>query len=82
MLKGNAIRLDVTHSWSDGILYGKDLNVQDCRINHNGSNKMELNVSNSLKGSINSIGSVYLFGQNPALIEVEITDDGQLIEKY
>jgi len=81
-LNGSANRLDAGHYWSDGILYAKDLKVQDCRVNHNGSNRMELNVTNSLNGTINSLGSVYLFGQKPISVDITITGDGSVIEKY
>lgn len=76
----NSIR--AVHSWSDGILYAKDLLAQNCKINHNGSNRMELNVLNSVRGSVNSIGNVYLYGQEPATLEIELTDEGRVYEKY
>ncbi len=81
-LKGKSSNLKAGQFWSDGILNAKDLSVHNCTISHNGSNRMDLNVKNSLKGSINSIGNVYLFGQNPALIEVDLTDEGKVIKKY
>lgn len=81
-LRGNSARLDVGIYWSDGILYANELIVQDCNVNHNGSNRMEINVLNNLKGDVNSIGSVYLFGQKPTIIDVELTDAGNIIEQY
>lgn len=81
-LRGNSARLDVGIYWSDGILYVNELIVKDCNVNHNGSNRIEVNVLNNLKGSINSIGSVYLFGQKPTIIDVELTDEGSIIKKY
>ena len=81
-LRGSATKLDVAHYWSDGILYASELKVTDCYINQNGSNRMEINVSNSLEGSINSIGNVYLFGQEPATVDVDLTNEGRIINRY
>jgi len=81
-LRGTTQSLNAGHHLSDGILYAKELLVQDCKIIHNGSNRMELNVINTLSGAINSIGNVYLYGQKPALIDVELTNEGLIFEKY
>ena len=81
-LQGKTSRLDVGIYWSDGILYASNLLVKDCRVNHNGSNRVEVNTINSINGSINSLGSVYLFGQKPSIVDITITGDGSIIEKY
>ncbi len=81
-LRGTTQSLNVGHHLSDGILYAKELLVQNCKIIHNGSNRMELNVNNKLSGAINSIGNVYLYGQKPALIDVNLTNRGLIFEKY
>ncbi len=81
-LKGKVENLVAGHFWSDGIFYAKELMVENCTINQNGSNRMEVHVKNSLNGAITNIGNVYLFGQKPAIINIDITGDGQIIEMY
>jgi len=81
-LKGQCANLFASHAWGDGILYAKDLIVGDCRISQSGSNRMELNVLNELEGSINNFGDVYLFGQKPGEISVDLTSQGKIIEQY
>jgi putative autotransporter adhesin-like protein len=81
-LTGITNSLSVGHYWSDGILDARNLKTQDCNVNHNGSNRMDVNVTNKLGGSINSIGNVYLYGQSPSIREVILTDEGEIIEKY
>jgi len=81
-LKGKSNRLTLGQYWSDGVFVGKDLLVKDCSINHNGANRMDVNVVNKLSGSINSIGNVYLYGQRPAIIDVDLTNRGEIIEKF
>ncbi len=81
-LEGRAESLNAGQYYGDGIFYAKDLEVDNCNITQNGSNRMELNVVNSLTGSINSLGDVYLFGQKPAAISVDLTSQGKIIEQY
>ncbi len=81
-LKGRCANLFASHAWGDGILYAKDLIVDDCRMNQSGSNRMELNVLNKLEGSINNFGDVYLFSQKPAAISVDLTSQGKIVEKH
>ncbi|VAW26370.1 hypothetical protein MNBD_BACTEROID06-1122 [hydrothermal vent metagenome] len=81
-LKGRCANLFASHAWGDGILYAKDLIVGDCSMTQSGSNRMELNVLNELQGSINNFGDVYLFGQKPATISVDLTSQGKIIEQY
>ena len=81
-LKGKTGRLSVGHYYSDGILYAKDLKVEFCYIQHYGSNRMELNVGDELSGVMQSLGNVLLYGQSPNTIDVDITGEGKIIEKY
>ena len=81
-LKGTTERLSVGHYYSDGILYAKDLQAKFCQIQHFGSNRMEINVEEELSGGIESIGGVYLFGQKPTTVDVEITGEGRIFERY
>ncbi len=81
-LRGGTSTLNAGHFWGDGILYAKELIVQKCNLSQNGSNRMELNVQEELRGSINNFGDVYLFNQKPAKTEVELTSQGKLVEKY
>ncbi|MCF6361463.1 MAG: DUF2807 domain-containing protein [Cyclobacteriaceae bacterium] len=81
-LEGRAEFLSAGQYYGDGIFYAKDLEVDNCNITQNGSNRMELNVVNSLTGSINSLGDVYLFSQKPAAISVDLTSQGKIIERY
>jgi len=81
-LKGKTGILNAGHYWSDGILYAKDLKVQDCNITHFGSNRMELNIVNKLEGKMGSLGNVYLYGQAPTIETVNNTGDGRIIAKY
>lgn len=81
-LKGKSGRLGVGHYYSDGILYAKELKVGLCFIQHYGSNRMELNVENELTGLMENLGKVYLFGQNPTKIEVEITGQGEIVKMF
>lgn len=82
VLKGKSNILHANHSWGDGILYASSLLVYDCRISQSGSNRMEINVSNSLTGSINNLGNVYLMGQKPAIQDVALTSEGKIIENF
>jgi len=81
-LKGSTKNLIAGHYYSDGILYAKNLKAKNTSINHNGSNRMELNVLDKLTGSINSIGSVHLYGQEPASIIVDLTNRGEIINEF
>ena len=81
-LKGKTSRLSVGHYYSDGILYAKELQVGLCFIQHFGSNRMELNVKDDLTGRMESLGNVYLYGQRPPNVDVDITGDGRIIEMY
>lgn len=82
ILNGKTESLNVGQYWSDGIFYGKDLQAQNCQVNHNGSNRININVINNLTGSVNSIGNVYLYGQKPASINVELTNSGEIFEEF
>lgn len=81
-LSGGVDNLRIQHSLSDGIFFAKKLKILNCTVIHNGSNRMELNVIDELKGSINSIGDIYLFNQRPSVVNVAFTSTGSLIENY
>mgnify|MGYP002713076899 CR=1 FL=1 len=81
-LTGTTQELHVGYYWCDGILYSKDLVANYCYVDHNGSNRLELNVTDKLEGQINSLGDVYLFGQQPAEEQVEVTSGGRVVEKF
>lgn len=68
--------------WSDGVLDASRLVANTCRVNHNGSNKLAVNVVGVLTGSVNSIGNLYLYGQAPASTEVTLTNSGKIIARY
>ena len=81
-LIGTTNKLSAGHYWSDGILNAKDLKTTDCYINHNGSNRMELNVSGKLDGKMTNLGNVYLYGQRPTEENVIITGAGKVVEMF
>lgn len=81
-LQGITEKLVVSHAWNDGILYARDLKVQNFHVWHVGSNRMEVNVENSFTGVIGNIGNVYLYGQNPTKVDVEITGQGEIVKMF
>lgn len=81
-LAGVAQKLHAGHYWSDGILYAKNLKVVNCSIDHNGSNRMELNVSGRLEGQMTNYGDVYLYGQRPVEEVVEVMGEGRVVEEF
>lgn len=81
-LKGKTGRLAVGHYYSDGILYANELKTGSCFVQHHGSNRMELNVEDELVGRMTSLGNVYLFGQNPTKVDVEITGQGEIVKMF
>ena len=78
-LTGSATELRVVFAYHDEILYGEGLKVINCVFTHYGSNSMHLNVSGSLKGSINSFGNVIMHDQLPQTVDVDELADGKLI---
>ena len=78
-LSGNLNQLDVQFYNNDGILFARNLNVDNINFEHWGTNSMKVSPSQLLSGEIRSFGNVELFS-NPKVIEVEYLGDGQVIK--
>ena len=74
---GNADFLDLVIT-GDSRFLARNLSVSDVIIDHNGSNRVELYPVKSLKGVIQSTGSVYYFYM-PEILDVTVKSTGQLI---
>ena len=74
---GNANFLDLEIT-GDSRFLARNLSVLDIIIDHNGSNRVELYPVKSLKGAIQSTGSVYYFYE-PEILDVTVKSTGQLI---
>jgi len=74
---GNAGFIDLILTGDSRFLAG-NLLTGDIIIDHNGSNRVELFPINSLKGVVQSTGSVYFFHE-PEILDVTIRGAGQLI---
>ena len=75
--KGNVEFLDLLIT-GDSRFLARNLSVEDVIIDHSGSNRVELYPLKSLKGVIQSTGSVYYFYE-PEILDVTIKSTGQLI---
>lgn len=80
-VSGTARNLNLGFYFNDAIFFGKQLMVEECKITHRGSNTMHLNVSNSIKGVIDSFGDVVLYEQMPLIVEVDETSRGRILIK-
>ncbi len=78
-LIGQVNNLSVSFTAGDGLFKGADLLATDANIYHNGTNIITVNVSNELKGSINSTGNLKYVGNTPATIDVKDNGRGHLI---
>jgi hypothetical protein len=78
-ISGFADQLSVGIYWSDGIFFGENLSTNTCYVTHSGSNSIHLNVSGSLRGSINNLGNVILHQQMPKEVNVVENGNGMLI---
>jgi len=78
-ISGYADELSAGIYWSDCVISCENLKVKTAYVNHNGSNTIHLNVSNSISGSINNLGNVILHQQMPTQINVNETSNGKLI---
>lgn len=80
-VSGSVSNLNLIYSSGNGRFEGADLMVNTASVKHSGSNEIIVNVVESLTGSINSTGDLIFVGQRPALIDVEINNRGQLIDR-
>jgi hypothetical protein len=64
---------------NDGQYYGKNLKSAFCKINHNGSNRIEVYPIESLKGTLRSTGSLYYY-YDPVELDVTVSGIGKLID--
>ena len=76
-LSGNAGFMDLILT-SDSRFIAGNLLTDDIKIDHNGSNRVELNPIISLKGVLRSTGSLYYFHE-PEILDVTVKGPGQLI---
>jgi hypothetical protein len=74
---GNAGFIDLLLTGDSRFLAG-NLLAGDIKIDHNGSNRVELHPINSLKGVIQSTGSVYYYHE-PIILDVTVRGAGRLI---
>ena len=74
---GNAGFIDLILTGDSRFLAG-NLLTGDIKINHNGSNRVELYPIDSLKGVIQSTGSVYYYHE-PKILDVTVRGAGRLI---
>lgn len=77
---GSVNNLNLIYSSGNGRFEGAELEVINARVRHNGSNDIIINASESLTGSINSTGDLIYVGQTPAVIEIELTNRGKLVD--
>jgi Putative auto-transporter adhesin, head GIN domain len=80
-VSGNVDKLNITFAYCDAIFFGENLLVNNCRVNHVGSNTMHLNVTGNLTGRISSFGDVIVHAQMPQFVDVEEAGKGTLIYK-
>lgn len=76
-ISGNAGFVDLVLTGDSRFIAG-NLLTDDIKIDHNGSNRVELYPINSLKGVLRSTGSLYYFHE-PEILDVTVNGSGQLI---
>jgi hypothetical protein len=74
---GNVDFLDLLIA-ADSRFLARNLSAADIKIDHNGSNRVELYPLDKLEGIIQSTGSVYYFNE-PETLDVTLRSTGQLI---
>jgi hypothetical protein len=74
---GNTDFLDLLIT-GDSRFIARNLSATDIKIDHNGSNRVELYPLDKLEGIIQSTGSVYYFNE-PKTLDVTVRSTGQLI---
>ncbi len=79
-LSGNTENLTIGNYYSNGRFSAKELVARNVSITQLGSNTIIVNASETLKGSIGSVGDIVYYG-DPETIEVEINNSGKLIHK-
>lgn len=79
-LSGFTEELVIGNYYSNGRFLGKELVAKKVGITHLGSNTIEVNATESLSGSIQSVGNVHYYG-NPSIVDVSITGKGELIKR-
>lgn len=62
----------------DSRFMGKNLDVEYCTIDHQGSNRIEVYPVSELSGTIQSTGSIYYYN-DPELLDVQVNGTGELI---
>lgn len=78
-LAGFTEELIIGNYYSNGRFLGKELVAAKVEITHLGSNTIEVNATESLSGTIRSVGDVHFHG-NPPIVDVSITGKGKLIK--
>lgn len=79
-LSGKTENLIIGNYYSDGIFSAANLAANNVSVTHLGSNTIEVNAVESLKGSIQSVGDILYHGE-PGVVEVAITGTGNLIKR-
>lgn len=79
ILTGQVYNLTVSFTSGDGLFKGDNLLTTNATVFHNGTNTITVNVSNELKGNINSTGNLKYVGNVPVTIDVKENGRGHLI---
>lgn len=79
-ITGKSSLLDLQFASSDGRFEGSGYTVETAKINHNGTNDVIFNVSNSIEGTISNTGNI-IYSGNPSEVNVEILGRGNLKKK-
>ena len=79
-INGTANSLDVGFSDGDTRFEGENFIVKNVTVRNVSSNDILINPTESLKGSIHSVGNVISFNQ-PPIVEVDVLSKGNLIFK-
>jgi hypothetical protein len=78
-ITGNVTDLTVSYTSGDGRFEGANLLTTNASVYHNGTNAITVNVSNELKGNINSTGDLVFVGSIPTYMDVTVNGRGNLI---
>lgn len=79
-LSGRTEAFVIGNYYSDGRFSSRDLIARHVSVNQLGSNTIEVNATESIKGSIDGTGDVVYYG-SPGTVEVKLNGKGQLIKK-
>lgn len=79
-LSGFTEELIIGNYYSNGRFLGKELVAKKVGITHLGSNTIEVNATESLSGTIQSVGDLHYHG-DPSIVDISITGEGALIKR-